>query len=172
VKIKTLAAAMLVAGASSLTHAEGFNYTYVEATYQIYGELDIYQWEVKGSYQVNDQFYIVFEDGNLPADRSFSGGLIIPLDNGMNVYAQLGLADNVDDMYPILEAGLRMKANEQIEIRGALRIEPEGAGGDGETYIIGEGVYHMNERVALTGGIVLPDEAEGSIVRIGARLNF
>ena len=180
-KIKTLAAAMLIAGASGLTHAEGFNYTYVEATYQIYSELDAYQWEVKGSYQVNDQFYIAFEDGNLPTNiytpasangRSFSGGLIVPMDNGMNIYAQLGLADNTVDMYPILEAGLRVAANEQVEIRGALRIEPEGFGGDGETYIIGEGLYHMSERVALTGGIVLPSEADGNVLRFGARLKF
>lgn len=169
-KIKNLAVGALMLGLSSLANAE-LGYTYVEATHQMYSELDVNMWELKGSYRINDQFFVSMEDSNLLNKRSGSFGVIFPV-NELDAYGQFGLGDSVDDAYTIFEAGVRMAVNTEIEVRGAVRIEPEALLGEGETSMIGEGLYHLSDKVALTGGLVLPSEADGNVIRLGARINL
>lgn len=175
-----LAAASTSALAAERSSAQGIRYTYLEATHQIYSEGDLYRWELKGSYQIDDQFYVALEDSNLLNSRSVSAGLILPLQDTLHIYVQFGLGDSDDDMYPILEGGLRVAVSDQLELRGALRFEPEaysagpgpGTDDDSELSIGLEGLFHVNQRFSLTAGLVLPTEADGEVIRIGGRVHF
>jgi hypothetical protein len=176
-KIKTLMTSLVLIGLSAFAQAD-INYTYAQAVYQIYSEADAYIWEVKGSYQMNDKIYVSMEDQTMPTifsgQRSGSIGTFVALENGMHIYGQVGLADSAPDMAPILEAGVRLEANGDFEVRGALRIEPElpvGGGDTGETMIIGEALFHL-EGFDVVGGLVLPSELDGNVMRFGVRKNF
>lgn len=179
-KIKTLTfstfcaafSVALTAGLTTIAHAD-LSYTYAEATHQIYSEGDTSVWELKGSYQINDQFFVSMEDSNLLNARSASVGIIVPLQQeNLNVYAQLGLGNSGDDMYTIIEAGVRMAVTDEVEARVAVRLEPEAYPNDGETLIIGEALYHVTEKVAFVAGLQLPSEADGQVIRLGARIHF
>jgi hypothetical protein len=182
---KHLLAGLALGIASTTAAAEGIRYTYLEATHQIYSKTDLYQWELKASYRINDQFYVALEDSNWLNSRSVSGGLILPLQDTLHVYVQLGLGDNAgvffdedfgpqgnDSLYPIIEGGLRAAVSDQIELRGALRLEPEAYANDSEISIILEGAFHLTSDFSLTAGVVLPDEAPGSVIRLGGRFHF
>ena len=68
-KIKILASAAILACLSGMAQAD-ISYNYVQATYQMETDNDIFLWEVKGSYQVNDQLYVTMDDQNI---RSAAG---------------------------------------------------------------------------------------------------
>lgn len=183
-KLQTLALVSVLSLVSGFAQAE-ITYNYVEASHQIYSETDSYRWEVKGSYQLTDNLYLGMEDGNITSSRSASIGGFLPQSNGMHIYGQFGLGNNDlsggnmyqsgENMYPILEAGVRAELNGDFEVRGGLRLEPElvvGPDDTGEMMLIGEALFHINDSLDLVGGLVLPSEADGNIIRLGARIKL
>jgi hypothetical protein len=174
-KARALLCAVFLLSISSFARAE-ITYTYAQAVHQIYSETDTYLWELRGSYQIHDNLYVSMEDQNLRGAGTRSGhvGIFSPMENGMHLYGELGVADYTPDLYPVLEGGIRFEANGDFEIRGAVRIEPEmpvGAGDTGETFLIGEALFHL-DKADLVGGLVLPNELDGSVLRLGARVSF
>lgn len=164
-----LAAAILAVPAAAL--ADTLSYNYVQGSYQIWTDPDTHVWSLRGSYRIVDNAYVMVEDDNL-FGRAAGLGFIAPVQSNMHLYGELALGDNDDGFRPVLEGGLRMAVNNELELRGAVRFITDGAVDDDEILFIGEGAYHVNKNVAVVGGISIPVEADGLVLQIGGRFSF
>lgn len=186
-KLRSLFAAVIVSSTPFVANAApanaGISYTYGEASYQAWtdSKYDAHNWGLKGSYQVGDQFYITAEDDYLTnkkiggSGRSGGVGFFAPLDDNLHLYGQLSLADSHDGLRPVLEGGARMALNNELEVRGALRFVSDAyltPKKEDELFIHLEGLYKLDSRIGVVGGLAVPTEADGVVLNLGARFSF
>lgn len=169
--------ALLVAAALTLpfaaqAQAASINYDYVQVSYNIWTDPDYHIWNLKGSYQVADNVYVTAEDAGSLLGRSAGAGYFFPLQDNLHLYGELSLGDSGDGFRPILEGGARMAINHQFEARGALRYIQDAYGDDNEIMLIGEGAFHLNQKISLIAGLGIPTEADGVVLEFGGRFNF
>lgn len=167
-----LMAAALAVPVAAHAQTSGISYDYVQVSYDIWTDPDVHQWTLKGSYQVADNVYVTGEDAGSYFGRSAGAGYFFPVQDNLHLYGQLSLADSHDGFRPVLEGGARMAINNQIEVRGALRYISNPSPAKDEIVLIGEGAFHLNEKVSLVAGLGIPNEADGVFLQFGGRLNF
>lgn len=176
-KIRSLlVAAALAVPVAAHAQTSGISYDYAQISYEIWTDPDVHHWTLKGSYQVADNVYVTAEDTS--GHRSAGAGYFFPVQQDLHLYGQLSLGDSGDGFRPILEGGARFAVNSQLEVRGAVRYISDGYfdGRRGrlkdEIMLIGEGVYQINNKIALVAGLGIPTEADGVVLQFGGRLNF
>lgn len=191
-KLRTVLAAAIIAAPLAATAAP-LSYTYGEASYQAWtdSKIDSHNWALKGSFQVGDNYYFTAEDSYLSTSgegRSGGVGLFTAIDTNVHVYGQLSLADSspkrdtdnsskLNGVRPVVELGARAALNDQLEARLAARYINDGVyKKDGklkdEWVFQAEGVYAVNNKVDVVGGVAAPLEASGAVITLGGRFNF
>lgn len=199
-KLRTVLAAAIIAAPLAATAAP-LSYTYGEATYQAWtdSKIDSHNWALKGSFQVGDNYYFTAEDSYLSTSgegRSGGVGLFTAIDTNVHVYGQLSLADSspkrdtdnsskLNGVRPVVELGARAALNDQLEVRLAARYINDGVykakkDSQGKPYaklkdewvFQAEGVYAVNNKVDVVGGVAAPLEASGAVITLGGRFNF
>ena len=187
-KLRTLlmAAVLAVPGAAlaqqtpAKPQSKALSYDYLQATYDIWTDPDVNQWKLRGSYRVHGNVYLMVEDSESVGPlggRMGGAGFAWPLQPNLHVYGEFALADHVDGFRPVLEGGARMAIIPEVEVRGALRYITDGGfddrtGVEDEILFIAEGLYHLDRKVSLIGGLAVPVETDGIVLNFGARYGF
>lgn len=184
---------------SSQAISDELSYSYAQGGYQTFtGDADD-GFFLGGSFRINDDIYIYGEYDQWETSQrvggvrgsveftslSVRGGYIFPIEEGFDVYGEAGLARNEikskasgggfsvsmsdDDIGLVLAGGVRMLLTPEFEARGGLELF---TGDYDEKFLIGEGVYHLNEQFSLTGSAARALDVSEFRLRIGARFNF
>ncbi len=196
-KITGLGAGLLLAASlaatSQVAQAAEISYSNAEAGYQMLtGDGDFDGFLVRGSFQLNDDFYLAagfdeLKDGGMSQEiLSVRGGMRFALENNLDVYGELGLARakiKVEVQTPFgtmggsdsetgiqLEGGARMMLSEKLEARAFLRHI--NASDFDETFLGAQGVFYVADQVGLFAGVSRLFDASEFAIEAGVRFSF
>lgn len=189
-KSKMLLATLTVALSPVAAQASDISYTNAELGYQMMtGDGSFDGFLLRGSFEVNDDFYIAggydeLEDGVSTERLSLRGGIKHELEPNLDVYGELGLVRVKNEYYDYwgwgkhsdsetglqLEGGARMLFSQELEGRAFLRHV--NVSGYDETFLGAQGVFNVNEQIGVHGGITRWFDASEFVLEAGVRFNF
>lgn len=166
----------------------GMSYSAFDVSYLIDVELDGGAdgdgFEIGGSYEIADKFYVFGEWQDTSLDRGvdgeqleFGGGFHTPLSNTVDFVATLsyinaeydGPGFSVDDDGLGLSGGVRARLSDSFELNGAVRFVDFDDSGNDTGFTVG-GRWYFADNMAITGHADFFDDVD--VLGVGFRVEF
>jgi hypothetical protein len=166
----------------------GMSYSAFDVGYLVDVELDGGAdgdgFEIGGSYEITDKFYLLGEwqdwsfDGGIDGEQlELGGGFHTPLSNTVDFVATLSYIDaelsgnnfSVDDDGLAVSGGVRARLSDSFELNGAVRLVDFDEGGNDTGFTVG-GRWYFDDNMAITAHADFFDDVD--VLGVGFRVEF